>query len=153
MYRPSFHPPPNRAGGTRSTWEFRSDSALDHQLLDLGDRLARVQTLGAGLGAVHDGVAAIEPERVLEEIQPLARRLVAAVGDPAPGVQQRRRTHVAIAIPPPAGAGGRAAGAEDALVIAVKPVPVFDGLAPLGLRRRRGGLEPGHDRRVLREEV
>src|SRR5688500_5530328 len=41
----------------------RSNRALDHHLLDLGDRFRRVQVLGARLGAVHDGVAAVEPER------------------------------------------------------------------------------------------
>ena len=43
-----------------------------HHLLDLGDRLRRVQVLRAGLGAVHDRVAAVEPERVLELVEPLA---------------------------------------------------------------------------------
>ena len=44
-----------------------------HHLLDLGDRLGRVQPLGADLGAVHDGVAAIELERILEIVEPLLR--------------------------------------------------------------------------------
>jgi hypothetical protein len=41
--------------------EVRS-SAGDQALLDARDGEARVQTLGAGLGAVHDRVAAIELE-------------------------------------------------------------------------------------------
>ena len=50
---------------------------FDHHLLDLRDRLGRVETLRASLRAVHDGVAAVEPERVLEVVQALAGRLVA----------------------------------------------------------------------------
>jgi hypothetical protein len=101
--------------------------SLDHHLLDLGDRLGRVQALGAGLGAVHDGVAAIEPERILQIVQPLARRLVAAVDQPAIGMQQRRRAEIAVAVPPVARAGGRAAGAQDALVEPVELLAVLDG--------------------------
>jgi hypothetical protein len=62
-------------------------AAQDHQLFDLGDGLGRVQVLGAGSGAVHDRVAAVEPERVFERVEPRAGRLVAAVGDPAIGLQ------------------------------------------------------------------
>src|SRR4029078_8624741 len=81
----------------------------DQHLLDLGDRLRRVEALRAGLGAVHDGVAAIEPERVLEVVESLALGLVAAVGEPAVGLQQDGGTEIAIAAPPVGGAGGRAA--------------------------------------------
>jgi len=42
------------------------DLPLDHLQLEVGDRLGRVQILRAGLGAVHDGVAAVQPERILE---------------------------------------------------------------------------------------
>ena len=52
--------------------------ALDHHFLDLGDRLGRIEVLRAGLGAVHDGVAAIQPERIFQLIEPLAGGLVAA---------------------------------------------------------------------------
>src|SRR5262245_7780833 len=97
-----------------------ASAPLDHQLLDLGDRLGRVQALRTGLGAVHDGVAAIEPERILELVETLAGRLVAAVGDPAIGLQQDGRAEIAVAVPPVARAAGRAAEAEDALPEAVE---------------------------------
>ena len=95
---------------------------LDHHLLDLGDRLRRVEALRAGLGAVHDGVAAIEPERIFEIVEPLAGRFIAAVDDPAVGLQQRGGAEIAIDVPPVARARGRAAGAQDALVEAVELV-------------------------------
>src|SRR4051812_48700527 len=50
------------------------------QFLDFGDRLGRVQVLRAGLGAVHDCVAAVKPERVFEGVESVAGLLVATVG-------------------------------------------------------------------------
>src|SRR5690606_3710537 len=72
----------------------------DHHLLDLRDRLGGVQPLGAGLGAVHDRVAAVELERILEVVEPLRRRLVAAVDEPAIGLQQDGGTEIFLAVPP-----------------------------------------------------
>ena len=51
-------------------------------LFDVRDGFSRVQVLGAGLGAVHDGVAAVELERVVELREPLLGELVARVLDP-----------------------------------------------------------------------
>src|SRR5712692_3053479 len=73
---------------------------LDHLLLDLGDCLCRIEMLRAGVGAVHDGVAAIEPERVFEIVEPLAGCLVAAVDDPALRLQERGGAEEALAVPP-----------------------------------------------------
>src|SRR5262249_41982318 len=78
----------------------RSNRALDHHLLDLGDGLRRVQALRAGLGAIHDGVAAVEPERVLELVEALALRLVTAVGQPAVGLEEDGGPEIALAVPP-----------------------------------------------------
>src|SRR6202042_273467 len=113
---------------------------LDHHLLDVDDRLGRIQALGTGLRAVHDGVAAIEAERVLEAIKPLALRFVAGIDEPAIGLQQDRGTEIAVSVPPVARARGRAAGAEDALVEAVELRPIFRGLQPFLLRRRANRL-------------
>src|SRR6188472_3755784 len=79
---------------------------LDHHALDLGDGLGRVEALGAGLGAIHDGVAAVEPERVLEIVEAVTGRLVAAVLQPSVGLKQRGRTKEALAVPPIARARG-----------------------------------------------
>ena len=57
--------------------------ALGHHSLGVGNRARRVEPFWACLGAVHDGVAAIEPERVLEPVEALAGPLIAAVGKPA----------------------------------------------------------------------
>src|SRR5690606_26194398 len=98
---------------------------LQHQLLDLADGLGGIEPLRAGAGAVHDGVAAVELEGILQLVQARAGVLVAAVDDPAVGLQQDRRAEVALAVPPVARAAGRAAGAEDALVEAVELGAVF----------------------------
>ena len=95
-----------RAKGRRGPWvAMGSNCAFDHHLFDIGNGCGRVQALGAGFGAVHDGVAAVQFEWILKIVQTLACGFIAAVDDPAVGVQQRCWTEVAIAIPPVAGAG------------------------------------------------
>ena len=86
------------------------NSAAHHQFLDLCDGLGGIQSLGAGFCAVHDGMAAVEFEGVLQGIQPVAGGFIAAINDPAVGMQQNGGAEVTLRIPPIAGAGGRAAG-------------------------------------------
>src|SRR3990170_2597411 len=120
---PCMSAPPRNDGPSRGPSPRAAVAALPpchHQLLDLGDRLGRVEVLGAGLGAVHDGVAAVEAERVLERVETLAGMLVAAVDDPAIGLQQDRRAEKAIAVPPIAGTRRLAAEAQDAFPHAVE---------------------------------
>ena len=50
---------------------FSLSLTLHHHLLDFRDGLGGVQPLRAGLRAIHDGVAAIELEGVVELLQPL----------------------------------------------------------------------------------
>src|SRR3954467_3456909 len=97
-----------------------SDLTLDQFELELGNRLGRVEALRAGLGAVHDGVAAIEPERILEIVEPFAGGFITAVLDPAVRLQQRRGSQIALAVPPVARAGGRAAGAQNTFIKTVE---------------------------------
>src|SRR5512145_1182919 len=80
-----------RAGTASGAWRRRSMPSFRNLLLDLGNRLGRVQVLRAGFGAVHDRVAAVQAERVLELVQALAGRLVARVDDPTIGGQQGGR--------------------------------------------------------------
>src|SRR5690606_16632989 len=85
------------------------DLAFHHELLDLRDCLGGVEPLRAGLRTVHDGVAAIEAERILEVVEALARHLIAGVRDPAVSLQQDGRAEVTLAVPPVARARGLAA--------------------------------------------
>src|SRR5579871_4523482 len=137
----------DRPGGRRTS------ASCDHQLFDFGDGLGRVEALGASAGAVEDGVAPVKTEGILEIVQSFASRLVAAIGKPAIGLQQHRGSEVAVAVPPVAGAGGRAAEAEDAFPQPVQLLAFPGRLGSLAVRRRRRGLEPGLDRCVLRVGV
>src|SRR6266567_3077613 len=130
-----------------------SDLTLDHLQLQLGNRLGRIEALRAGLGAVHDGVAAVEPERVLEIVEAFAGGLVARILDPACRLQQRGGAEETLAVPPIARARGRAAGAQNAFVEAVELFAVLVALPPFLLRRRRRGLQPRLDRGILRIEI
>lgn len=69
----------------------RGDSGattLGESTIDLPDHLCwvEVEPLGAGLDAVHDGMAIVEPELVLEGIEARASCLVVAVLDLTPGM-------------------------------------------------------------------
>ena|SRR5258706_9047814 len=113
-----------------------SDAPLDHQLLDLGNCLRWIEPLRAGFRAVQDRVAAVQPERVLERIEPLSCRLVTRIVDPAISLEQRRRSQIAVGVPPVARARRRAAGAQDAFVKPVEPCAIVPRLRPfLGGRR------------------
>ena len=84
-------------------------------------------------------MAAIEPERVFEVVEPVARRLVPAVDQPAIGLEEHGWSEEAITIPPMTGASRGAAKAEDALVKAVDFASILRRLQALllGLGRRR----------------
>src|SRR6266852_6850117 len=63
-----------------------SGPSFDQQLLDFRVSLSGIESFGAGLGAIHNGVAAIEAEWVLQVVKPVAGCLVTAVDDPAVGL-------------------------------------------------------------------
>ena len=98
-------------------------------------------------------MAAVEPERIFQIVQPFARRLVTAVGQPAIGLQQRCRAQIALRIPPVTRAGGGAAGTQNTLVKPVQFGAVFRGLNPFFLRCRCLGLQIGFDGRILGIEI
>src|SRR5690348_4261332 len=127
--------------------------ALDHLLLDLRNRLAGVQSLGAGAGAVENGVTAVESEWVFEIVQPFAGRLVAGVCEPTPGLEEGGGPQEAITVPPVARAARRAAETENAFVITVKTTPLLRRLQPLLLGDRCSGMKPRLDHFVLREHM
>src|ERR1700741_1931435 len=55
-------------------------TAFGPPVLGFGDPWGRMEPFRASTGAVHDGVAAVEPKRVIEPIEALAGGLVATVG-------------------------------------------------------------------------
>ena len=131
--------------------------ACQNSVLERRDSLARVEALRARLGAVHDGVASEELERVVQVLETLRGHLVAAIVDPAEGLHQHRGTEVLVRVPPIRGARRRAARAKDALVHPVELFPIRLRLhvllrnhLPLLVRRL---LQPRLDRLVLVVEV
>ena len=111
--------------------------------------------LGTDLGAVHDGVATVQLEGVVELGQALLGVVVAAVLDPAVGLHQHGGAEVLVGVPPVRRARGGAARAEDALVHTVELGPILPALEvfglPLGLAL--GVLQPRLDGAVLLVEV
>src|ERR1700741_3445490 len=89
-------------------------TAIGHHFLGMADRLRRIEPFRTRLRAVHDRVAAIEAERIVEAIEALAGVLIATVGQPAIRLQQDRRSEVLVLVPPVARARRRAAEAQDA---------------------------------------
>jgi len=123
--------------------------------LDLGNGLSGVEVLGAGVGAVHNGVALVELEGVVQSSQTLLALGVTRIGNPAVGLHEHSRAQVLVAIPPVGGARSRTAGAQNALVHAVEFAAVLLALQVLALLvGLRGGvsLEPGLDGLVLHVE-
>ena len=52
-------------------------------LLDIRNRLARIEVLWASLGAAHDRVASVKLEGIVEFIEALVRHCVTAVVNPS----------------------------------------------------------------------
>ena len=124
---------------------------LRQSFLDVSDGLSRVKRLGTNLGAVHDGVTAVQFEGIVQVGQAFRRLTVAGVFDPTVGLHQYGRAQVLVRIPPVRRTRGGATRAEDALVHAVQFGAVFLGLQELGLTRFLGvgGLQPRFDGTVL----
>lgn len=74
-----------------------------HLLLDLGDRIAGVQTLGTCSCAVENGVATIQTHRVVEGVLALNFPLVTRVDQPPVGLEEDGRTQVLFCVPPVGG--------------------------------------------------
>src|SRR5688572_7833509 len=102
-----------------SSLSLPSGSALDDHLFNPSDRPPRVQSLRACPGAIKNRVTSIEAERVFKIIESFPGRLVAAVHQPAPCLQQHSRSEESIRIPPMARATRRAAKTENAFPVTI----------------------------------
>ena len=99
-------------------------------------------------------MTAIQTHRIIQRRLPFLRPLVPRVRQPAETLQQHGGPEVLLAVPPVAGARGRAAGAQDAFVQPVELLAVGGRLprfAPVG--RGRVPLEVGFDGFVLLVEL
>src|SRR5882757_829290 len=127
---------------------------LHHHFLDLRYGPRRIQVLRANVRAVHDRMTPVQPEGVFQLIQPLTGRLIPAVDDPAIRSQQRGRSQESIAVPPVAGARGRAARTQDTGRRTINLFLILLGLQSLLVRRwRRPRLQPRLNGGVLGVEI
>lgn len=85
-------------------------------LLDGSNGLARVESLRAGTRAVHDGLATIQSERIIQILKALLGQLVTGILNPTVRLHKHSRTKITIAVPPVRWARGRAASAKNTLV-------------------------------------
>src|SRR5262245_4499936 len=130
-----------------------SNRALEHQLLDFTYGTRRIEPLRADVDAVHDRMATEQAVGVFQVVKALVDRLVAGIGDEPVRLEQPGGTDELVRIPPERRAGGRAAGAQNALVQPVEVFALFGRLQPLAFRRRRIVNEVWLDRVVLLEEL
>jgi len=105
-------------GATESGLSLLADAS--QELLDFGDGSARIESLGAGLGAVHDGVTPVDGEGITELVQPLAGGVITGVNHPAVGLHQHGGTEVLVAVPPIRRARGGTTSAQNTFVKTVK---------------------------------
>jgi len=76
------------------------NGAANHQFFDLANGLGGVQTLGAHIDTVHDGVATEKTVGVFQVVQACTGVLVAAIGNEAIGLQQASGAHKFVGVPP-----------------------------------------------------
>lgn len=100
-----------------------------HQLLDLGDCTGGVETLGASPRAVKNGVATVDAHAVIQGVLALSGLLVTGIGQPTVRLEEDSRSEVLLTVPPVRGAGGGAAGTQNALVETIQLLALFGTLA------------------------
>ena len=83
-------------------------------------------------------MAPIQTHAVIQRLLAMLRLLVSAVSDPAIRLQQHGGAQVLFTVPPVRGAGGAAAGAQDAFVEPVQLLAFRDGLAVFTALRWNG---------------
>jgi len=128
-----------------------SDPAVEDGPLDLLDGLGDLDVAGARVRAVERRAAPEHAGALVEDLEPLARRLVARVEDEAVGVDDRGGADIRL-VAPVDGARRGAGRAQDALRGVVEAGPVFGALEPLGVAGVVVVNQLRHSRPVLLEE-
>ena len=104
-------------------------SRKSHRLFNLRNRLPRIQSLRTRPRAIQNGMTSVQTHTVVQRLHPFGFMLIAAVCQPPVGLQQDGGTEIFFTVPPVGGAGGGAAGTEDAFVEAIELLAVGGGLA------------------------
>lgn len=100
-----------------------------HVPLNLRDCQPRIQPLRTRPRAIKNSVAPIQTHAIIQRLLSFSLLLISRVGDPPVALKENGGTEILLAVPPIAGTGGAAAGAEDAFVEAVEFAAVGGGLA------------------------
>lgn len=129
--------------------------ACELEAFDALDLLCWVQTLRACICAVHNCVAPVELELIVDSIEPLLGILITTVSYPSVSVKQGSRAQIRLRIPPIARAGSATASTENTLIHPIKLLPIRLGLRILlSLHRRRVlPLQPRLNALVLVVEI
>jgi len=129
---------------------------LSVHVLQVLERSAGVEALGASERAETDLVALSELHVATKHLQALVGVLIARVNNPSVGLHEHSWPKVILRVPPIAGAGRLAAGAEHALVKTVEELSLLHRLQILLDLQVSGHLltlQEGLDGLVLRVEV
>ena len=131
-----------------------SKTPLGQHFLGFRDCLRRIQLLWACLRAIHNRMAAIQPERIFKPVEALTSRLIATVDKPTIRGKQCGRAEIAVTVPPVARAARRATGAQYASGWLVDQFLILFALQAFLVRWWwSAGLQPRLDRGVLRVEI
>jgi len=103
--------------------------------LNLGNSSGRVQTLGAGTGAIEDRVTPIQAHLILQLLLSLGTIRIPGVGYPSIRLHQGSGTEVFVLVPPIRWAGRGATRAQNAFVQSVELLTVVWALEEFAFLR------------------
>lgn len=106
---------------------------LCNLFLYLSDGTSRIKSFGTRIGAIHDGVAAIEFKCVVEGLESLLGLFITRIFNPPVSLHEHSRTEVLVRIPPVTGTRSGAAGAKNALVHAIEFFAILLALQKLAV--------------------
>lgn len=95
-------------------------SSKSHTLLNLRNRLPRIQPLRTRPTTVQNSMTPIQTHTIIQHSLPLFLVLIPAIRQPPITLQQHRGTEILLGVPPVGGAGGGATGAQNTFVESVE---------------------------------
>jgi len=107
---------------------------VSHSLLDLSNGLSGIQVLWTNLGTVHNGVATIQLEGIVQIVQSFLCHLVTRILDPSVRLHQNSRPEVLVGIPPVTGTRCRATGTKNTFVHSIELGTIFLRLEVFSLK-------------------
>ena len=129
-------------------------SSKSHSLLNLRNRLPRIQPLRTRPTTIQNSMAPIQTHTIIQHSFPLLLVFIPAIRQPPITLQQHRGAEILFGVPPVGRAGGGAAGAQNAFIESVELFAVGGRLTVFAaVRGGRATLEEGFDGFVLFVEL